>query len=88
MTHRSMTPEEISEAFQAVRDNAAVSVHPLLNGLEELLLLERADRGYMSVKAGLAELNIVLGELGEPPTCLEELERADIDLARDIARGK
>ena len=41
----------------------------------------------------VTELNDILAEAGEPDTCLEELERAgiwagDLDLARDLRRGK
>lgn len=94
-----LTPTEISEAFRLVRVHSQPVVHALIGNLEELVLIERQDR---QIRAGLADVNAILDELGEPPTCLEEVERAGInlavpgsygwpsnpDLARDIARGK
>lgn len=99
-----LTPVELREAFQIVRDYSAVDVHPLLDRLEQLLDIERAERAALKEREAvlnLVALNAILVELGEPETCLEETERSGInlaapdygwpqnpDLARDIARGK
>lgn len=78
-----ITTGELAEAFQLVRDHASVLVHPLIDSLEQLMGIDREQRKAFAERAailGLADLNAILVEHQEPPTCMEEAERAGIDL--------
>lgn len=79
-TALELTTDEIETAFARIRENAAPLVHPLLGTLEQLILIDREAIVHLKAKAALCELNLILGEHGEPPTSLEETERVGIDL--------
>ena len=97
MAHKPLADEELHEAFRLIRDHSAILVHPLLDQLEKLLLQERTDRRELSVRHGVGELLRVLKTPvpSHAPVAVDELAdndrwaiRVDLDLSRDIARGK
>ncbi len=79
-TEAEFTDQEITDTFKLLKEHSSPVVYAVLEKLEAIVRLDRLER--ITRRMAVGELNEILAwDMGEPPTTVEETERAGIDLS-------